>query len=81
MVRPTLHEQKRDHVRHNKTRKEHDLKELVMKKRECLKCETLFLSESGNNRICAKCKKIEDSSIKRSRKRRPNRSKYKNKGE
>lgn len=52
-----------------------------MKKRECLKCETLFLSESGNNRICAKCKKIEDSSIKRSRKRRPNRSKYKNKGE
>jgi len=40
----------------NKTRSLVGLRSLDLKKRDCLKCDRIFLSESSNNRLCKECK-------------------------
>lgn len=39
----------------NKFRKENGLKPNILKKRACLRCDFLFLSESHTNRLCYNC--------------------------
>lgn len=40
----------------NDLRRSHDMQELELEKKKCLKCNSKFLSEGSHNRMCPNCR-------------------------